>query len=119
MLSFVRTAIIALAFAGFLGQSMARATPFPAAADTVEMAADCAEMMIDETGPSDQGRMPCDDMTPDCIAKMGCTTVSPVLTSGSTLFRPLAGPGLSYSQSTTRLDGTGPPPLRAPPKRLL
>lgn len=119
MWNFVRTIIIALAFAGFLGQSMARATPFPAAARTVEMSADCAEMMVDPARAADHGRMPCDDMTPDCIAKMGCTAVSPVLTLGFTLFRPLAGPGLSYSQATTRLDGTEPPPLRAPPKHLL
>lgn len=119
MWNLLRTIIIALAFAGFLGQSMARATPFPVAADMVEMSADCAEMMIDHAGEADHGRLPCDDMTPDCIAKMGCATISPVPAPGPTVFRPLAGLGLSYSQATTRLDGTAPPPLRAPPKRLL
>lgn len=119
MWDFVRTIIISLAFAGFLGQSMARATPFPVAADTAEMSADCAEMMVDPAGEADHGRLPCDSMTPDCIAKMGCAAVSPVLASGPTVFRPLAGPGLSYGQATTRLVGTAPTPLRAPPKHLL
>lgn len=119
MWNFVRTAIIALAFAGFLGQSMAVAAPFPAAADTVEMSPDCAEMMIDQTGQSDRDQMPCDEMTPDCIAKMGCTAVSPVLASGPTVLRPLSGSGLSYYQVTTRLHGTAPSPLRGPPKPQL
>ncbi|MDI6625549.1 MAG: hypothetical protein QME55_12525 [Brevundimonas sp.] len=119
MWNLLRTIIIALAFAGFLGQSMARATPFPVAADTVEMSADCAEMMVDPVGEADHDRLPCDDMTPDCIAKMGCAAVSPVLASGPTVFGPLAGSGLSYSGATTRLDGTTPSPLRSPPKPQL
>lgn len=118
MWNFVRTIIIALAFAGFLGQSMARATPFPTA-HTVEMSSDFAEMMVDPAGEAEHDRLPCDDMTPDCIAKMGCAAVSPVLASGPTVFRPLAGSGLSYSGAATRLDGTTPSPLRGPPKPQL
>ena len=116
MWNFVRVVIVALAFAGFLGQSMARATPLPVIADVAEMSSDCAEMMAESAGPADQQRAPCRDMTPDCIAKMGCTAVSPVFAPGPMMLRPLAGPGLSYSQATSRLDGTGPPPLRGPPK---
>jgi hypothetical protein len=116
MWNFVRTAIIALAFVGFIGQSTARATPFPVFADAVEMSPDCAEMMTEETGQSDRGGMPCEDMTPDCIAKMGCAAVSPVPAPAPSVWRPLANPGLFYSPVTTRLDGTAPPPLRDPPK---
>lgn len=119
MWNFIRTAVIALAFVGFLGQSMARATPFPVAADTVEMSSDCAEMMIEQTDPSDPGHMPCEDMTPECIAQMGCAAVSPVLTFAPTLSRPSEGATASYDHVTTRLEGTAPPPLRGPPKPRL
>ena len=116
MWNFIRTAIIALAFVGFLGQTTARATPLPVVADAIEMSSDCAEMMIEQAGGSDRDHMPCDDMTPDCIAKMGCTAVSPVFASSSAVSRPLSGSGLSYSRSTSRLDGLSPSPLRDPPK---
>lgn len=116
MWNFVRTMIIALAFVGFIGQSTARATPFPVAADTVEMSSDCADMMIEQTGPSDPSHVPCEDMTAECIAQMGCAAVSPVLTPAPVLSRPPEGATASYDRVTTRLDGTAPPPLRGPPK---
>ena len=91
MWNLVRTLIIALAFAGFLGQSMARATPLPVAAEAVEMSADCAEMEMDQADPSDGKRMPCDEMTPECMVQMGSTAVSPVLRHEPMLSHPLAG----------------------------
>lgn len=116
MWNLVRTMIIALAFVGFIGQSTARATPLPVVVDTIEMSSDCAEMMMDSAGSADLGGTPCEDMTPDCIAKMGCTAVSPVLAPEPAALHPLPGPSLSYNPVTTRLDGTAPSPLRDPPK---
>ena len=116
MWNLIRAAIIALAFVGFLGQTTARATPLPVVADAVEMSSDCAEMMVDQAGASDRDQMPCKDMTPECVVKMGCTAISPVLAPDSAVSRQFAGPGLSYSPITSRLDGMAPPPLRGPPK---
>lgn len=119
MWNLVRTMIIALAFAGFIGQSTARATPLPVIAHAVEMSPDCAEMMIEQAAPSDPGHMPCENMTPECIAQMGCAAVSPVLTPALALSRPSEGATASYDRVTTRLDGTAPSPLRGPPRLQL
>lgn len=116
MWNLIRTAIIALAFVGFLGQTTARATPLPVVVDAIEVSSDCAEMMVDQAGASDRDQMPCKDMTPECIAKMGCAAVSPVLASSSTVSRPLSGSGLSYARVKSRLHGLSPSSLRDPPK---
>lgn len=73
MWNLVRTLLFALAVAGFVGQSSAHATPFQVFEATGGMAdMDCAEMMVMADGPSGGATSPCDEMTPDCIAKMGC-----------------------------------------------
>lgn len=64
------------ALLGLMGQeaAFARATPVEMvdqAASTAQMNADCAEMMgLAKQNP--QPDKPCEGMTPDCIAKMGC-----------------------------------------------
>lgn len=116
MWNIIRTMIIALAFVGFIDQSTARATPLPVAADAVEMSADCAEMEIDQVDLSEKKHMPCDEMTPECMAQMGCAAVSPVLRHEPMLSHPLAGATASYDRVVTRLAGTAPSPLRDPPR---
>ncbi|MFT4956332.1 MAG: hypothetical protein ACI8U3_002737 [Brevundimonas sp.] len=116
MWNVIRTFIIALAFVGFLDQSMARAAPLPVAADAVEMSSDCAEMAMDQADPSDGKRMPCDEMTPECMVQMGCTAVSPVLRPESILSHPSVGAPAAYDRVVTRLTGTTPCPLRDPPR---
>lgn len=118
MWNLVRTLIIALAFAGFLGQSMARATPLPVAADAMAMSADCAEMEMgaDQSDPSDERGTPCGEMTPECMAQMGCTAVSPVFKHEPMLSHPSAGAAAAYERVVTRLAGTAPSPLRDPPR---
>lgn len=64
------------ALLGLLGQEAAFAHVMPVekaeqTATTAQMNADCAEMMgLAKQSP--QSEAPCQGMTPDCIAKMGC-----------------------------------------------
>jgi hypothetical protein len=65
------------ALLGLLGQEAALAHAMPTlqtevSLATSEMDSDCAEMMGHAKQP--EPAKPCQDMTFDCIAKMGCTT---------------------------------------------
>lgn len=69
--------MLAGALLGLLGQEAAFARGMPAAkaeqhsATATQMSADCAEMMaLAKLNP--QPEDPCQGMTPECIAKMGC-----------------------------------------------
>jgi hypothetical protein len=116
MWSLLRIVIISLAFVGFLGQTEARATPFSVESLAQDMA-HCAEMVM---GPTDAAPTekppPCRDMTSDCIAKMGCAVVSPVLSSEPSLDRPVSGPSPSYGGVAARLTEFVTAPPRTPPK---
>lgn len=116
MWSLLRIVIISLAFAGFLGQAEARATPVSVESLAQDMA-HCAEMVM---GPTDaaptEKQPPCRDMTADCIAKMGCTMVSPVFSSEPSLDRPVSGPSPSYGGVAVRLTEFVTAPPRTPPK---
>lgn len=77
------------ALLGLLGQeaAFARVMPVAKAEQTVaaaQMSAECAEMMaLAKQKP--QPEKPCQGMTPDCIAQMGCSVplaLLPPLTSG-------------------------------------
>jgi hypothetical protein len=116
MWSLLRIVIISLAFVGFLSQTEARATPFSVESLAQDMA-HCAEMVV---GPTDAApthkQTPCRDMTSDCIAKMGCTMVSPVFSSEPSLDRPVSGPSPSYGGVAVRLTEFVTAPPRTPPK---
>ncbi|MGE3689752.1 MAG: hypothetical protein AB7F98_00065 [Novosphingobium sp.] len=66
-------ALLLGALLGLLGQeaAFARVMPVEKTATSAQMNADCAEMMgLAKQSP--QPEAPCQGMTPDCIAKMGC-----------------------------------------------
>ncbi|PAL19823.1 hypothetical protein [Sphingopyxis sp. GW247-27LB] len=104
------------ALLGLLGQEAAFADVMPVmkadqTANVPQMSADCAEMMAlakQQTQPED----PCQGMTPDCMAKMGCGVALALLPP-----LPIALPGeyrasMPPQASTMPLVGrdTGPEP---------
>lgn len=119
MWNIVRTLLFALAVAGFVGQSSAHATPFQVFEATGGMAEmDCAEMMMMADDPSDGPLSPCDEMTPDCIAKMGCAAIAAPMPPAPTMHRPSAPRGTRFDAFDVVREGVGPLPLKNPPKRL-
>lgn len=109
------------ALLGLIGQETAFARAMPTAqaeqaaalvqTDADKMSADCAELMgLSKQQP--QADSPCQDMTPDCIAKMGCAVpvalIPPLLSDTQTSSRPLA----PRQSPVARLIGreTGPEP---------
>lgn len=68
--------LLAGALLGLLGQEAAFAQKMPVnmadrAGAAAQMTLECAEMM-GQTTPAQQPDEPCQGMTPDCVAKMGC-----------------------------------------------
>ena len=119
MWNLVRTLLFALAMAGFVGQSSAHATPFEAFEATGVMAEmDCAEMMVMTDDTAGKGMAPCSEMTPDCIAKMGCAAVAAPLPPAPTVQRPSARRGIRFDAVDVVREGAGPLPHKNPPKRL-
>lgn len=119
MWNIVRTLLFALAMAGFVGQSSAHATPFQVFESTGGMAEmDCAEMMVMGDEYSGKTTSPCDEMTPDCIAKMGCAVVAAPMPPSPTVQRPSARRGIRFAAVDVVREGAGPLPLKNPPKRL-
>ena len=119
MWNVVRTLLFALAVAGFVGQSSAHATPFQVFEATAGMAEmDCAEMMVMADEPSGGAMNPCDEMTPECMAKMGCTVVAAPMPPAPALGHPSAPRQVRFDAVDVVRKGAGPLPLKAPPKRL-
>lgn len=118
MWNIVRTVLFALAVAGFVGQSSAHATPFQAFEATGGMAEmDCAEMMVMADDPSGGPISPCDEMTPDCIAKMGCAAVAAPMPSKLTVQQPVSKRWIAFARVNVSRDGAKPDPLHFPPKQ--
>lgn len=119
MWNFVRTLLFALAVAGFVGQSSAHATPYQVFESTGGMAEmDCAEMMVVADEPSGGPLSPCDEMTPECMAKMGCATVAAPIPPAPAVQRPFAPRGIRFDTLNVVRESAGPLPLKNPPKRL-
>ncbi|MDZ4053589.1 MAG: hypothetical protein U1E24_10065 [Phenylobacterium sp.] len=119
MWNFVRTLLFALAMAGFVGQASAHATPFETFEATGVMAEmDCAEMMVMADEAAGKAAGPCSEMTPDCIAKMGCAAVAAPVPPAPTVERPPARRGIRFHAFDVVRKGAGPLPLKNPPKRL-
>lgn len=119
MWNFVRTLLFALAVAGFVGQSSAHATPYQVFESTGGMAEmDCAEMMVLADERSGGPLSPCDEMTPECMAKMGCAAVAAPMPPAPAVQRPFAPQGIRFDTLNVVREGAGPLPLRNPPKRL-
>lgn len=120
MWNFVRTLLFALAMASFVAQASAHATPFEAFEATGVMAEmDCAEMIMvttDEAAGKATG--PCSNMTPDCIAKMGCAAVAAPVPPVPALSSPMAASAMQFTTANVVREGAGPLPLKNPPKPL-
>lgn len=110
------------ALLGLLGQEAAFAHVMPVkiadqAAAAAPMSPECAEMMelVKQEQHPDR---PCDGMTPDCIAKMGCAVplaiIPPLAFAASRQFRAVAPPQMPVAPLIGR--DTGPEP--EPPARL-
>ena len=114
--------LLAGALLGLFGQEAAFARMMPVAQTgqavaAPQMSAECAELM-GLTKPAQQPDQPCQGMTPDCIAKMGCAVAlalfEPFAFKSAAQFRaatPLRAPVLPLSGRDT-----GPEP--EPPARL-
>ena len=120
-------ALLMGALLGLMGQDAAFAQVMPSAqagravaaapADTGKMSPECAEMMrlAPQPVPSD---IPCQGMTPDCVAKMGCAVpvavVPPLLGATPTRFRLL----VPRQMPVARLVGREISPEIHPPANL-
>ncbi|MGE8134099.1 hypothetical protein ACQKO5_10860 [Novosphingobium subterraneum] len=110
--------LLAGALLGLMGQEAAFAHVMPVQTVTVTaMSPDCAQMMgIVKQAP--QPAKPCEGMTPDCVAKMGCAVplalVPPVASDAALEFRALPPGPVPASPLVGR--ETGPEP--EPPARL-
>lgn len=116
-------ALLCGALLGLMGQEAAFARVMPVAkleqvAAAAQMSPECAEMMGLAKPQPQPEKQPCQGMTPDCIAKMGCAV--PVA-----LLPPLA-PGVAreFRAATPQqmpvapLDGRNTGPEPEPPTRL-
>ena len=115
------------ALLGLMGQEAAFAQAMPNAqanqaaaavpADTGEMSDNCAEMMSRAKTPPQSGT-PCQGMTPDCVAKMGCAVpvalIPPYLGAVATAIRLLA----PRQMRVAPLIGRETSPEPHPPARL-
>ena len=119
MWNLVRTVLIVLALAGFFGQSTAHAMPVPVfhSAEVQAETMDCAEAMdmaTDEAGgPGDC----CKDMTPECVAKMGCAAVAAPLPPLVLIPPPVAPLLIAFVNLNITREGAGPAPLFSPPQQ--
>ena len=119
MWNLLRTVLLVFALAGFFGQSTAHAMPiqlFHNAGVGAE-AMDCAETMDmagDTTGnPGDC----CKDMTPECVAKMGCAAVAAPLPPLVLIPPPVAPLLIAFVTLNITREGAGPAPLFSPPQQ--
>lgn len=119
MWKFVRTVLFAFALAGFAGQSMVDANPFPVFEATGGLAGmDCAESMMMADGAIGGAINPCHEMAPECIAKLGCTAVVMLIPATATLVRPEEPRAIWFPAASIVREGASPLPLKNPPKPL-
>ena len=119
----LRLLLLLGALLGLIGQgsAFARVMPVPnapqsAAAQT--MSADCAKMMGLARPQSRPEKQPCEGMTPDCVAKMGCA-VPLALIPPAMIAPPIQLHQSSPPQSpVARLVGRNTSPEPEPPTRL-
>ena len=123
MWTLIRTLLVALALTGFIGQTTALAAPSatmaPAAAsmDMSDCCPDCPETGAPASDPASKSRVPCQDMSPACLAKMGCAAAAIPLPTSAVLKTPIRPSRLAGARpADTDRDGAGPPPLQGPPK---
>lgn len=119
MWNLIRSLLVALALAGFIGQTSAHATPVQVfqAQDAVSAMPGCAEAMpmadgmVGKMGDCSKG------MTADCMVKMGCTTFAPPIVPPFVLSHLISPRPLVFAPVNETRVGHSPPPLYAPPKQ--
>jgi hypothetical protein len=124
MWSLIRTLLMALALAGFVGQATARAMPTCAdgQAAVATAAMDCAHM----AGMSDMAKapvkaphssgQPCKGMSPDCMANCAAAAITPP--AAAEVAAAVTYERVRYSNPDLTRDGLEPSPLIPPPLRL-
>ena len=110
--------MLAGALLGLLGQeaAFARMTPVEKAAQVAaagQMPPDCAQMMgLAKRKP--QSDQPCQGMTPDCVAKMGCAVplalLPPLVSASTPAFRTMLPGAIPASPLVGRNFGPEPEP---------
>lgn len=124
MWTVLRTLLVALALTGFVGQAAAHASPTPpmtpaaeAAMDMSDCCPDCPETGAPASDPASKSKVPCQDMSPACLAMMGCAGVVVPLPAPTALTSPSRAGRLAVLRpADTDRSGAGPPPLQGPPK---
>lgn len=108
------------ALLGLLGQeaALACATPVEQAAASAQMSADCAEMMGLAKPQPQPEKQPCQGMTPDCIAKMGCAVPVALLPPPFIDLAPQLGTAAPRQASVAPLAGRDTSPEPEPPAHL-
>ncbi|HEY1072034.1 hypothetical protein [Brevundimonas sp.] len=119
MWNLIRTVLVALALAGFFGQSTAHAMPiqmFQNVGIGAE-AMDCAEAMDMDGDRSENPGDCCKDMTPDCMAKMGCAAVAAPMPPLVLIPPPASRGTIAFLHLNVSREGAGPAPLHSPPQQ--
>lgn len=128
MWNLLRTLLVMLALAGFMGQTTARAMPMAmdgtaTASDKADTAVmDCADMpgmsdMSPAATPDTVHKAPCTGMTPDCMGKMGCATVAATPPPTIAVAAPVTYDAVMFATiSPDRTGIAGPLPYH-PPRR--
>lgn len=129
MWNLLRTLMVMLALAGFMGQTTARAMPMAmdmaatASATSHTTMMDCADMpgMADRAPAAKQpapAKSPCTGMTPDCIGKMGCATVATTPPSIVGLAGPVTYEAVTFASFSPERAGVAGPLPYHPPRQL-
>lgn len=122
MWKLIRSLVVVLALAGFVGQTSARAMPMPmtAADRPAPPMMDCAEMPGMAETPADKSpiQTPCKGMTADCIGKMGCATVAMTPPASFGVSRAVTYKTVTFANLVQMRQGVTAPRLYHPPKPL-
>ncbi len=119
MWNLIRALIVALALAGFIGQTSAHATPVQVI-QSQELASSmpgCSEAMQMTDGMSGKMGDCSKGMTGDCMAKMGCTTFAPPIVPPFVLSPVSAPRPMVFTPVHETRAGHSPPPPYSPPKQ--
>ncbi len=119
MWNLLRTLLVALALAGFIGQTSAHATPVQVFQSQAAMSSmpGCDEAMRMADGQSGKMGDCSKGMAGDCMAKMGCTAVAPPIVPPFVLSRLIAPRSAAFASVNDTRVGDSPAPLYAPPKQ--
>jgi hypothetical protein len=127
MWNLIRSFVVVLALAGFIGQTSARAMPMPmtqmtdaasTATQSTSTMTNCAEMPGMAKAPAAKSPTPCKGMTADCIGKMGCATVATPAPAAFGVSGSVAYKSVTFANLDQMREGVGAPSLYHPPRPL-